>query len=1569
MDPNQLPSDDVTASVTSDTQPMDVDIDSTEEDHRSTKPSASLGAGVDDGRVDRSTQLTPPPQPAAAAKPPVPESMFSPKPVAPERRASLGASASGGSDGGPPFPMSSSLQPPPLPAAQMGMQDQPEIPDPPALPRQPTTSSFPGSQTAGEAAAAAAAAADKQLNTSAVAVSSAGMPANRPRPLPLMMSSSKPKDVPPVPEPKAPPVQPDVDMEVEAPAAPPQQPPPPMANDVNHPEGQPPMEPQFPPPSAELTASVMRGPDMVTAGGGSGGSFDGQPQPVDQPQNSSSSSAPSSLPPPAPNSQPLPAGQQFENAPNDPGLGNNGTMMMPQQSQQLSPPQQAPPQGFPLPQQQQQSLSPAQPQMQQNVSMQPQQPRNDFPLQQQYLKSPPPPQQQQYPAQQMQQQPQPQLHMQHQPQAQHQGPPPLGFQQHHPQQHQQQLFNAGMPLPNTPQQGAGALGGMRELRVEDALLYLDDVKREFKDRPAIYNEFLAIMKNFKTQEVDTPGVIARVSKLFRGYNNLILGFNTFLPDGFKISLADLERAEALRLAEEAAAAKAKKPKGPGAKRGPKPKQSPKQPPGAAGQSGYMQARQMNKASPPTGSPMQQQQWSPQGLSPHGMPPPGHSPPKPPGQPPRGPFQQQQAMPQQAPHQAVEFDHAISYVTTIKKRFASDPNTYHSFLEILHTYQKEQRGIKEVLEQVAHLFQDHPDLLKEFTFFLPDAVQEQAKERLHRAAAESESRIAAQRQQQMEYHQRMGGDAQQHFIDMTRSQLGLAAAQKRGADGQPMPMMHQPPESYVYNSAVERQFFDSAREALSSYSRDGGQAWAEFLKCLDMYAQEILSRSEMLNFVQPLLGKRNNQLFEEFKRILNAAGSPNSSLQMIEDSWYSVPLAEIDFSRCRRCSPSYRALPRDYPAHPCSGRSEEEARALNDIWVSLPVGSEESYTFRHMRRNTYEETLFRVEDERFEIDMVIDSNAATLQRLEPVAEEIALLSQGEAIPVDLGIKPPIEGAGLGGKRFQYTFDKKILGAIHCNAITRIYGESGQEMLDLLVKNPSVAVPLVVSRLRQKDSEWRIVRERLNKHWKELAEHNYYKSLDHRSLTWRTVDKRAISTRTLIAEIKDRAANQGREGREAMRQKLEKAKEEHGTFYEVTVGNKLSTAIDLTFLPKPDRRLFTPHLSLEYKNVSWAQRDAYRILAFALERGPISPADKERCHRLWVEFLGPWFDLSLGWMQKPAVTYQESSTGAMRTGRAAPATIVSEDDEESLDEEPELVSHMVTEVLQADARDKEFTDHHPLPAGAHVSTLYGEGKVIEFRRTDHIYAVQLKFGTIGYLRPATVLCSMLPVEKSAYTRQLRADDRSKLARPNDQLAFGTQSLYLFFRLHQILVNRLNTAKRLAFSVGDDQSLQSMVEQMPSVNPKAVGRRRYEAYLSLVYALLDGGVGGAAEGGKYEDRVRSLLGHGGYELATMDKLISHIWKDIQLMANDETMWNLVQLYRRHSLAGGFQPEAFRQEAAYLSDGEPMYAFQHCPISNRDASVLHIEYVGVMDDVEEDDMEEEIEPVVEQQNKRQKR
>ena len=65
----------------------------------------------------------------------------------------------------------------------------------------------------------------------------------------------------------------------------------------------------------------------------------------------------------------------------------------------------------------------------------------------------------------------------------------------------------------------------------------------------MYNRFLDIMKDvrvpracavgcspdqFKSQSIDTPGVIERVSTLFRGHPSLIQGFNTFLPPGYRI---------------------------------------------------------------------------------------------------------------------------------------------------------------------------------------------------------------------------------------------------------------------------------------------------------------------------------------------------------------------------------------------------------------------------------------------------------------------------------------------------------------------------------------------------------------------------------------------------------------------------------------------------------------------------------------------------------------------------------------------------------------------------------------------------------------------------------------------------------------------------------------------------------------------------------------------------------------------------------------------------------------------------------------------------------------------------
>ncbi len=42
-------------------------------------------------------------------------------------------------------------------------------------------------------------------------------------------------------------------------------------------------------------------------------------------------------------------------------------------------------------------------------------------------------------------------------------------------------------------------GGDRPLNVSDALSYLDSVKLQFAEQPEVYNKFLDIMKDFKSQ--------------------------------------------------------------------------------------------------------------------------------------------------------------------------------------------------------------------------------------------------------------------------------------------------------------------------------------------------------------------------------------------------------------------------------------------------------------------------------------------------------------------------------------------------------------------------------------------------------------------------------------------------------------------------------------------------------------------------------------------------------------------------------------------------------------------------------------------------------------------------------------------------------------------------------------------------------------------------------------------------------------------------------------------------------------------------------------------------------------
>ncbi|GAA5935960.1 uncharacterized protein JCM15063_001860 [Sporobolomyces koalae] len=259
------------------------------------------------------------------------------------------------------------------------------------------------------------------------------------------------------------------------------------------------------------------------------------------------------------------------------------------------------------------------------------------------------------------------------------------------------------------------------LNVRDALSYLDRVKVTFAEQTEVYDRFLTIMKEFKSQGIDTPGVIDRVSTLFRGHPALIQGFNTFLPPGYRIEctidqaggagaanggkgittitvttpMGMTTRTQVTAQGSEPASTVPLKPEPALA-----PQQIQNLPPTPA----IASLPTTNPTAPPpvNGTAVAQ---APAAVAPSA--PAAAAPGAPP------------AAAAADARPPMEFNHAINYVNKIKNRFLKEPDTYKAFLEILQTYQKEGKAIQEVYAQVTELFRAAPDLLGEFKQFLPD----------------------------------------------------------------------------------------------------------------------------------------------------------------------------------------------------------------------------------------------------------------------------------------------------------------------------------------------------------------------------------------------------------------------------------------------------------------------------------------------------------------------------------------------------------------------------------------------------------------------------------------------------------------------------------------------------------------------------------------------------------------------------------------------------------------------------------------------------------------------------------
>ncbi|KAK0447354.1 uncharacterized protein EV420DRAFT_1276099 [Desarmillaria tabescens] len=75
------------------------------------------------------------------------------------------------------------------------------------------------------------------------------------------------------------------------------------------------------------------------------------------------------------------------------------------------------------------------------------------------------------------------------------------------------------------------------LNVTIPLSYKEAVKVQYQDEPEVYSQFLKLIHDFDSQDIDIFGVMQRISQLFHGNPVLIRGFNTFLPVGYCVDVS------------------------------------------------------------------------------------------------------------------------------------------------------------------------------------------------------------------------------------------------------------------------------------------------------------------------------------------------------------------------------------------------------------------------------------------------------------------------------------------------------------------------------------------------------------------------------------------------------------------------------------------------------------------------------------------------------------------------------------------------------------------------------------------------------------------------------------------------------------------------------------------------------------------------------------------------------------------------------------------------------------------------------------------------------------------------
>eukprot|EP00761_Pharyngomonas_kirbyi_P006887 gb/GECH01006896.1/.p1 GENE.gb/GECH01006896.1/~~gb/GECH01006896.1/.p1 ORF type:complete len:585 (+),score=149.12 gb/GECH01006896.1/:1-1755(+) len=414
------------------------------------------------------------------------------------------------------------------------------------------------------------------------------------------------------------------------------------------------------------------------------------------------------------------------------------------------------------------------------------------------------------------------------------------------------------------------------------------------------------------------------------------------------------------------------------------------------------------------------------------------------------------------HRHLKVEDAMAYLEEVKRQFINQPQVYNQFLDIMKDFKAQTIDTPGVIARVSSLFKGYRTLILGFNTFLPPGYRIEFDDNDRPRSVVDPSKFDQKRSPSPPPEQEAESD--QSVIDFDQA-IG-------------------------YVTKIKSRFIDQPHK------------YRDFLDILHTFQQDQTTISEVYKKVEVLF-KDHDDLLADFAQFLPAPVKKSSSRkrkkskkERKEKDTESRREASLRREKEGRFGPSYKPLSKSFPRLHCSGRTELCDEVLNDDLVSVAAGSEESRDAH--KKSQYDEILFQCEDDRTELDIVLEQNYSTLTYLEPLLDKLNTLD-----PEDL-VRDYIDH----------------MRDLHVASIARIYSDRAPDVLEGLRANPVITVPIIVRRLRQKDDEWRSARRELNKFWREVYEKNTQKQYDVQSSGFKQLDKKITNQKNLMKEMEER-----------------------------------------------------------------------------------------------------------------------------------------------------------------------------------------------------------------------------------------------------------------------------------------------------------------------------------------------------------------------------------------------------------------------------------------------------------------